>query len=91
MKYKLHNFFQNGNLFKGFTLVELMLVFAVTGIITALGVTSFGSYNTTQQFGTSVSEFTNFVSTTRSKAISQVKPPVGSSAPLDGYKVPITD
>lgn len=76
---------------KGFTLVELLVVIAVISILTALGLSSFGTYSSSQTFGTGVSEFTNFLSITRSKSISQVKPAAcGSGDTLEGYKVVIT-
>lgn len=77
-------------LLNGFTLIEILLVFAVIGIITTITVTSFGTYSASQTFGTGVSEFANFMSITRSKSISQVKPSVCSSATLEGYMVALT-
>lgn len=74
---------------KGFTLIELVLVFSVIGIITAIGISSFGSYNNSQQFETGLAEFSNFLSITRSKAISQVKPSVCTGT-LEGYRVAVT-
>lgn len=85
----LRQIFQ-GQYDKGFTVIELLVVFVIISIIAVIGLGSFGSYNASQTFGNGVSEFSNFLSITRSKSISQVKPPECEYVPLDGYKVVVT-
>ncbi|HUQ85418.1 MAG TPA: prepilin-type N-terminal cleavage/methylation domain-containing protein [Candidatus Limnocylindrales bacterium] len=75
---------------KGFTLVELLLVFAISGIIISAGVTSSSILNNSQVFNGSVSEVQNTLNVARSRAISQVKPANCGAGTLDGYEVKIT-
>lgn len=75
---------------KAFTLIELLIVFAITGIIAMTGIFTFSSYNSSQVFGTGISEFSSVLNTARSRAISQVKPSSCVGSVLDGYKVVVT-
>ncbi len=72
---------------KAFTLIEIILVFAIIGIITTIGIGSFSSYNSSQVFGSGVSEVASLLRIARSRAISQVKPANCGATPLDGYRI----
>ncbi len=70
--------------------MELLIVFAFIGIISMMSVVVFSSYNSSQVFGSGMSGFSSLLNIARSRAISQVKPSVCGTNPLDGYKVVIT-
>ena len=76
---------------KGFTLVELMVVFGIIGILTSMGIASYSAYNATQIMKTTRSEIVNMLSTAKSRSISHVKPPECGTASLSGYKVSFTN
>ena len=71
---------------KGFTLVELLVVFTIMSMITAMSIITFSSYNRTQIFKTTVSDVTDSLNLVRSRAISRVKPSVCGTKPLQGYE-----
>ncbi len=75
----------------GFTLIEIIIVFAVLAVISAAGLASFVSYSRLQALVTEVNTLTSVINLARSNAISQVKPStkcVGTSPlTLDGYVV----
>lgn len=71
---------------KGFTLIEMLVVFAIMGSLTVVGVNSFFSYSRNQDFRTAVSDVTHTLNDLKSRAISQVKPSECGSAPLEGYQ-----
>ncbi len=75
---------------KGFTIIELLIVFAVIGVITTISVGSYSTYNQSQVFNGSVADVFSLLSTAKSKAISQVKPASCSGSLLNGYKVGIS-
>ncbi len=74
---------------KGFTLIEIIIIFAISSVIVGISVNSFGNYNSTQIFNGAASDLINELNSARSRAISQVKPSQCSGA-LDGYEVKIT-
>lgn len=75
---------------RGFTLIEILAVFAIIGVISSVSVASINSYNQTQIFSTAVSDVKSLLATSRSKAISQVKPSSCGLNRLDGYRVSVT-
>lgn len=77
---------------RGFTLIELILVFSMIGIISIFGIASFISYNKSQTLNTAVSDVTAMLNLAKSRASSQFKPTGGNcdSRPLDGYQVVFT-
>jgi len=72
---------------RGFTLLELIIVFAVIAILAAIGVASFVSYSRVQALQTSTSTLSSTLSLARSRAISQAKPTQCGNQVLNGYKV----
>lgn len=75
---------------KAFTLIELILVFALIGVLTSLGIASYSTYNGTQAVQSSSADIENILRTAQSRAISQVKPSNCGNNALTGYQVDIT-
>lgn len=77
---------------KGFTLIELIVVIAVTAVLSIVGIAAFVTYSQTQALTTSVQDVASVLNVAKSRAQSQVKPQVGpcASGILDGYKVTVT-
>lgn len=73
----------------GFTLIEFLVVFAVTSVIIGISVNSFNTYNNTQIHNTSVLGVASLLNSARAKSISQVKPERCGSNVLHGYEVRI--
>lgn len=74
----------------GFTLVELLTVFALIGILTAIGMASYSSYNASQVVKSSESNVATALNAANSEAISQVIPSSCGNNVLTGYQVDIT-
>ena len=75
---------------KAFTLIELIIVFALIGLLTSLGIASYSAYNGTQSVQSGAADMQNILRTAQSRAISQVKPTSCGTNPLTGYQVDIT-
>ncbi len=75
---------------KGFTLIELLVVFAIIGILTGVGMASYASFANGQSVQAASADMVNTLSTAKSRAISQVKPPECAGRTLSGYEVVLT-
>jgi prepilin-type N-terminal cleavage/methylation domain-containing protein len=73
---------------KGFTLLELIIVFTVISILSSIGIASFVSYSKAQSLQSAASDLALTLNSAKSRANSQVKPNDCSGA-LIGYKVVI--
>lgn len=71
---------------KGFTLIEMILVFALVGTLTAAGLSAFFSYSRNQNYKTAVSDVVHELNFLRSRAIAQAKPSQCGTAPLNGFE-----
>ena len=74
---------------RGFSLIELLVVFALIAVITSLGFAAFSAYNSSQVVQSSTSDVANVLNTAKARALSQVKPDVCSASVLEGYEVTI--
>ena len=72
---------------QGFTLLEMLLVFAIMGSLTLGGLGAFFSYQQNQSFRTSVSDVTHLLRVAKSRALSHTKPEQCRTEPLHGYQV----
>ncbi len=76
---------------RGFTLIELVVVFSISAIISTVSLAAFSSYSSSQVYRTAVSDFVSMLNSARSKSVSQVKPEQCSGSSLDGYQVSIDE
>lgn len=75
---------------KGFTLIELIVVFSIIVFLSTVGLASYFSYSQVQILTSSANEFVTTIQLAKSRANSQVKPPERyCSGQLDGYSVVI--
>jgi len=74
---------------EGFTLAELLIVFAIIAILTSLGLASYTSYNSSQTIQSSASDVATMLNTAKSRSLTQVIPTVCGSNPVTGYQVDI--
>jgi prepilin-type N-terminal cleavage/methylation domain-containing protein len=75
---------------RGFTLIELVIVFALIGLLSAGSYFSFRSYSQSQGMQTSVSDVTQQLNTAKARALTQVKPAQCGVQVLQGYQVSIS-
>ena len=75
---------------RGFTLIEILIVFTIIGVLTSLGIAAYASYNSLQVVQTSASDVGNMLTTARSRALSQVKPSTCGTNVLSGYQVDLS-
>ena len=78
----------------GFTLLELLIVFSIMVILSAVGIASFVSYSRSQSVDTAMREFKTLLFSARSRAQSQLRDSscfsagfTGSGYVLQGYRV----
>lgn len=73
---------------RGFTLIELIVVFSVIAILSTIGVVSFVSYSRIQTLQQATNDFVNVLNTAKARSISQIKPSqCNSASTLNGYVV----
>src|SRR5258708_38797658 len=73
---------------KGFTIIEVLVVFSLIAIVTSLSIAGFSSYGKVQTFEQSSADVSTVLVVARSRSLSQVKPCV-SNETLNGYLVTI--
>lgn len=76
----------------GFTLIEIIVVFAIIAILSVIGVAAFVNYSRIQTVENAASELSSTLLLAKSRSISQVKPTSSvpqcdANAVLNGYKV----
>lgn len=77
---------------KGFTLIELIVVFSIIAILSVIGVAAFVNYSRVQTLESASSDLVSALLVAKSRALSQVKPTsqapqCDSSSVLNGYNV----
>jgi len=75
----------------GFTLIELIIVFSIMVILSAIGIASYVSYSHSAGIDTNMKEFKTMLFTARSRALSQLRDSSciasGATYELKGYQV----
>lgn len=75
---------------RGFTLIELIVVFSTIAFLSIIGIASYRTYSESQILESLAQDFVTTVQLAKSRANSQVKPPV-CVGQLDGYSVVISN
>jgi len=75
---------------KGFTVIEIVVVFAITAVLATIGIASFVTYNQTQTLANAESEVRSTLNLAKSRSISQTKPPQCATQVLNGYRINIS-
>ncbi len=74
----------------GFTIFELLAVFAIIGIMTSLGIAAYNSYNGTQLVQSSATDVVTMLNIAKSHSLAQVIPPSCGTNSVTGYQVDVT-
>lgn len=72
---------------KGFTLIEILVVFSVMAVLSIIGVASFVAYNQTRELHTSALDLVSILNVAKSRSQTQVKPVACGVQKLLGYQV----
>jgi prepilin-type N-terminal cleavage/methylation domain-containing protein len=75
---------------RGFTLLEMLIVFGLMAVLSAIGFASYSSFNGSQSVQSGASDVSNLMNTAKSRSISQVKPTQCAGKSLSGYQVQVT-
>jgi len=85
---------------KGFTLIELVVVFSVLAVLSAVGIASFVESSRNSSLQSAVNQVTTILNVAKSRALSQTRPVDNSNCridassdvqtPLSGYRVDIS-
>ena len=78
---------------RGFTLIELIVVFSVMAVLSVVGIASFASYSRSQVLQQATTDLVNTLNTAKVRAASQIKPSIlqCNNGILESYKVVIND
>ncbi len=75
---------------RGFTLLELVIVFSIISVLSIIGIAAFVNYGRIQALQAAATQLSSTLSLAKSRAISQTKPTQCSNQILNGYKVVIS-
>lgn len=75
---------------KGFTLIEIVVAFAVMAVLATVAVASFVNYSKIQVLQIASSELSSTLNLAKSRALSQTKPSSCQGQTLNGYKVALS-
>ncbi len=74
---------------KGFTLIELIVVFSVVAILSTIGISAFVNYSHIQTLQSANNDVKRIVNLAKSRSLSQVSRSCGTNRQLNGYEVRI--
>lgn len=75
----------------GYTFIELLVVFSIIGVVSALGIASFVNFSNTQSVEGAASDVVALVTTARQRSLSQIKPEdCAANESLRAYRVRIS-
>jgi len=69
----------------GFTFIELLIVVAIMGVLTSIGVASYNNFNDKRVVENAAAELKSNLSSTQSKAVNNEKPTSCADKVLDGW------
>ncbi|MGH7245714.1 MAG: pilus assembly FimT family protein [Candidatus Levyibacteriota bacterium] len=72
---------------KGFTLIELIVVFSIITVLSSIGIASLVSYDRVQEVNAAISDLQTMMQTARSRALSQVRNTCPANTSFSGYEV----
>jgi len=77
---------------RGFTIIELVVVFSIIAVLSVIGIAAFVNYSHVQTVESSAADLSSYFVVAKSRAISQVKPTsqipqCDSNAILNGYRI----
>src|SRR4030042_4548027 len=79
--------FKTENSSRGFTLIELIVVFSILSVLSAAGLASFVTYSRTQAVTNERNNLILILNVAKARAQSQIKPSSCSTQTLRGYEV----
>jgi Tfp pilus assembly protein FimT len=81
---------ENEKFQKGFTIIEILIVFTFIAVLTVLGIAAYSSYTSTQQVQSGAADVATMLNTAKNQSLSQVIPTSCGVTPVTGYRVDIT-
>lgn len=73
---------------KGYSFIELLVVFSIIGILSTIGIASFVNFNNSKSLDGAASDVSNTLTLARQRALSQIKPTsCNANQSLGGYEV----
>ena len=74
----------------GFTLIEIVIVFAIIAILTSLGLAAYNTYNGDQEVQSSAIDVETMLNLAKSRSLTQVIPASCGTNSVTGYQVDVT-
>ena len=75
---------------RGFSLLEMLVVFVIIGLLTVTGIRSFFSYSQSQSYSSAVLDVEQSLQLAKSRALSRVKPSQCGTNSLRGYQIALS-
>jgi len=74
---------------EGFTLIEIVIVFAIIAILTSLGLAAYNAYNGGQEVQSSATDIETMLNLAKSRSLTQVIPTSCGANSVTGYQVDV--